>query len=132
MPGRRSTGMLAATDAGGVLVAVRTEPGREATREIAHETIVEARDVDKRYDTGSLQVHALRGVTFSVPRGEMVAIMGPSGSGKTTLLNCLSGLDAIDGGEVLIEGVVARQHVRRRRARTTALGAWASSSSSTT
>src|SRR6185437_11430989 len=40
-----------------------------------------------------------------VPRGEMVAIMGPSGSGKTTLLNCLSGLDAIDGGEVLIDGV---------------------------
>src|SRR4051812_43775515 len=37
--------------------------------------------------------------------GEMVAIMGPSGSGKTTLLNCLSGLDRIDGGEVLIEGV---------------------------
>jgi putative ABC transport system ATP-binding protein len=86
-------------------VAVRTEPERETTREIAHETIVEARGVDKRYDTGSLQVHALREVTFEVPRGEMVAIMGPSGSGKTTLLNCLSGLDAIDDGEVLIEGV---------------------------
>ena len=86
-------------------MAVRVEPGREATREIVHETIVEARGVDKRYDTGALQVHALRGVSFRVPRGEMVAIMGPSGSGKTTLLNCLSGLDAIDGGEVLIEGV---------------------------
>jgi ABC-type lipoprotein export system ATPase subunit len=67
--------------------------------------IVEARSVDKLYDTGKVQVHALRGVSFSVPRGEMVAIMGPSGSGKTTLLNCLSGLDRIDGGEVLIEGV---------------------------
>jgi putative ABC transport system ATP-binding protein len=71
----------------------------------AGETIVEARGVDKRYDTGKLQVHALRGVTFSVERGEMVGIMGPSGSGKTTLLNCLSGLDSIDGGEVRIEGV---------------------------
>src|SRR6266540_708441 len=69
------------------------------------EPIVEARRVDKRYDTGKVEVHALRGVSFAVPRGEMVAIMGPSGSGKTTLLNCLSGLDAIDGGEVLIEGV---------------------------
>jgi ABC-type lipoprotein export system ATPase subunit len=69
------------------------------------ETIVEAREIDKRYDTGTLEVHALRSVSFSVSRGEMLAIMGPSGSGKTTLLNCLSGLDAIDEGEVLIEGV---------------------------
>jgi putative ABC transport system ATP-binding protein len=69
------------------------------------ESIVEARAVDKVYDTGKVEVHALRGVSFSVPRGEMVAIMGPSGSGKTTLLNCLSGLDRVDGGEVMIEGV---------------------------
>jgi ABC-type lipoprotein export system ATPase subunit len=69
------------------------------------EPIVEARRVDRTYDTGKVQVHALRGVDLSVGRGEMVAIMGPSGSGKTTLLNCLSGLDAIDGGEIFIEGV---------------------------
>jgi putative ABC transport system ATP-binding protein len=69
------------------------------------ETIVEATGVDKIYDTGKVQVQALRGVSFGVRRGEMVAIMGPSGSGKTTLLNCLSGLDRIDGGEVAIEGV---------------------------
>jgi ABC-type lipoprotein export system ATPase subunit len=69
------------------------------------ESIVRAQGVDKRYETGQVVVHALRGVSFSVRRGEMVAIMGPSGSGKTTLLNCLSGLDAIDSGDVLIEGV---------------------------
>lgn len=71
----------------------------------AIDAIVEARSVDKRYDTGELQVNALHGVSMAVRRGEMVAIMGPSGSGKTTLLNCLSGLDRIDAGEVLIEGV---------------------------
>ena len=70
----------------------------------APEPIVQARAVHKTYDTGRVRVHALRGVDLTVGRGEMVAIMGPSGCGKTTLLNCLSGLDAIDAGEVVIEG----------------------------
>ncbi len=67
--------------------------------------IIQARDISKTYSTGSLTVNALRGVDLSVRRGEMVAIMGPSGCGKTTLLNCLSGLDEIDSGRVLIDGV---------------------------
>ena len=79
-------------------------PAAVESREVVA-PMVEASSVDKRYDTGKVQVHALQGVSFKVPRGQMVAIMGPSGSGKTTLLNCLSGLDAIDDGEVLIEGV---------------------------
>jgi len=66
--------------------------------------IVEARDVWRVYDTGKVRVNALNGVSLSVARGEMLAIMGPSGSGKSTLLNCLSGLDSIDRGDVLIEG----------------------------
>src|SRR5204863_2174508 len=81
---------------------VTVEP--EAAPSVA-DAIVEATGVDKIYDTGKVQVQALRSISFAVHRGEMVAIMGPSGSGKTTLLNCLSGLDRIDGGEVAIEGV---------------------------
>jgi putative ABC transport system ATP-binding protein len=54
-------------------------------------------------------VHALRGVDLDVQRGEMVTIMGPSGCGKTTLLNCLSGLDGVDQGEVLIDGTPLAQ-----------------------
>ena len=68
--------------------------------------IVAAGGIHKTYDTGTVKVHALRGVDLNVTRGEMVAIMGPSGCGKTTLLNCLSGLDDLDAGQVLIDGVV--------------------------
>ena len=64
---------------------------------------IAAQGIHKTYDTGKVEVHALRGVDLHVKRGEMVAIMGPSGCGKTTLLNCLSGLDEIDAGEVLID-----------------------------
>ncbi len=66
--------------------------------------IIAASDVHKTYDAGGQPVHALRGVSLSVSRGEMVTIMGPSGCGKTTLLNCLSGLETIDQGEIAIEG----------------------------
>jgi len=66
--------------------------------------IVTATDVVKTYDTGYSQVRALRGVSLSVQRGEMVAIMGPSGCGKTTLLNCLSGLDDVDSGQIVVDG----------------------------
>jgi putative ABC transport system ATP-binding protein len=66
--------------------------------------IIEAADVVKTYDTGYSKVPALKGVSLSVERGEMVAIMGPSGCGKTTLLNCLSGLDDIDSGRVTVDG----------------------------
>ena len=69
------------------------------------EIAVQAIDVVKTYETDTVEVRALRGVSLSVPRGDMVAIMGPSGCGKTTLLNCLSGLDDVDSGLVLVDGV---------------------------
>ena len=70
------------------------------------ELIVQATGIYKTYDTGKLKVEALKGIDLEVRSGEMVAIMGPSGCGKTTLLNCLSGLDEIDAGQVLIDGVL--------------------------
>ena len=78
--------------------------GNSASGAAPEETVIHARDVVKTYDTGIIQVHALRGVNLEVKRGEMVAIMGPSGCGKTTLLNSLSGLDDFDSGIVLING----------------------------
>ena len=66
--------------------------------------IIIATDVHKTYDTGKYQVNALRGIDLSIKRGEMVAVMGPSGCGKTTLLNCLSGLDDVNKGNVIIDG----------------------------
>ncbi len=81
----------------------RTKTGvQESNRDAS--TIIEAVDVRKTYNTGKMEVPALRGVDFTVSRGEMVAIMGPSGCGKTTLLNCLSGLDTINDGQILIAG----------------------------
>ena len=73
------------------------------------ELMVSATGLQKTYDTGSLKVQALRGVDLHVSRGEMVAIMGPSGCGKTTLLNCLSGLDEVDSGQILIDGMALNQ-----------------------
>ena len=67
--------------------------------------IISADEIHKTYHSGVVEVHVLKGVDLHVSRGEMVAIMGPSGCGKTTLLNCLSGLDEIDGGSVVIDGV---------------------------
>lgn len=66
--------------------------------------IIQVADLVKTYDTGAVRVHALRGVSLSVAKGEMVAIMGPSGCGKTTLLNCVSGIDEPTSGSVKIEG----------------------------
>jgi len=68
------------------------------------EPILAAAAVRKVYRTGADEVEALRSLDLSVAHGEFVAVMGPSGSGKTTLLNCLSGLDSIDGGSVVVEG----------------------------
>lgn len=70
----------------------------------ATDDLLVATGVSKRYRTGAETVEALSDLSVTIKRGEFLSVMGPSGSGKTTFLNCLSGLDEIDGGNVLIEG----------------------------
>ena len=69
------------------------------------EAMLRAEGLRKVYRTGAEEVVALHDLDLVVDDGEFVSIMGPSGSGKTTLLNCCSGLDDIDGGRVLLDGV---------------------------
>jgi len=69
------------------------------------DTALAIRDVTKVFDLGTVQVHALRGVSLEIGRGEFVAIMGTSGSGKSTLMNILGCLDRPSGGDYLLEGV---------------------------
>ncbi|MGW3459644.1 ABC transporter ATP-binding protein, partial [Streptomyces olivaceoviridis] len=71
---------------------------------VVTETMVRVEGVHKSYGVGAAAVHALRGVSFEVPRGELVALKGRSGSGKTTLLNIVGGLDTPDQGRVEVEG----------------------------
>jgi len=67
--------------------------------------VIRAVDVKKVYRMGSIEVHALRGATLDVRRGEYLSIMGPSGSGKTTLFNMIGGLDKPTEGKVYIDQV---------------------------
>ena len=66
--------------------------------------LLEVQSISKTYGSGEAAVHALKNVSFSVPKGEYVAIVGESGSGKSTLLNQLAGLEKPTRGEVFIGG----------------------------
>ena len=66
--------------------------------------LLEVQSISKTYGSGEAAVHALKNVSFSVPKGEYVAIVGESGSGKRTLLNMIGALDNPTSGKVLIEG----------------------------
>jgi putative ABC transport system ATP-binding protein len=82
--------------------------------------MVEARAVSRTFGHGSTAVHAVRGVSFAVRRGRLVALVGRSGSGKTTLLNIIGGLDSPTSGEVFVGGrnmsaMAARERTMLRR-----------------
>jgi len=69
------------------------------------EAFIEAHDLRKTYRVGRIDVPALRGISFTVPRGKFVTVVGPSGSGKSTLFYLLGGLTQADSGSVVIDGV---------------------------
>jgi ABC-type lipoprotein export system ATPase subunit len=77
--------------------------------------IIKAQHVKKIYRNGQLRVEALSDISLEIAKAEIVAIMGPSGCGKTTLLNCLSGLDAIDEGDIYIRNDNLRDLSERER-----------------
>jgi putative ABC transport system ATP-binding protein len=86
--------------------------------------VVSAVELYRFYHVGDEEVRALRGVSLSLIKGELVAVVGPSGCGKSTLINCLAGLDDPDGGHVMVAGerMTRRPEVSRARLRARRLG----------
>ncbi|MFL6300398.1 MAG: ABC transporter ATP-binding protein [Terriglobales bacterium] len=72
---------------------------------VAGEKLIQVKDVHKYYDLGETQVHALRGISVEIARGEFVAVMGSSGSGKSTFMNILGCLDKPSSGSYWLEGI---------------------------
>jgi len=65
--------------------------------------MIKLKNVSKKYQQGGREVHALRGVSLSIKKGEFLSVMGPSGSGKSTLLNLIGGLDQPTSGQIFID-----------------------------
>jgi putative ABC transport system ATP-binding protein len=86
--------------------------------------IIQAENLTKVYRTGKVEVPALRGISFSVERGEFVSIVGPSGSGKSTLFYLLGGLTQATSGSVIIDGVdfASLKDAERTRMRKSKIG----------
>ncbi|MFE9697433.1 ABC transporter ATP-binding protein [Streptomyces sp. NPDC006270] len=80
------------------------QPGTAPAEGRDRTAMVSVEDLHRSYGSGAAAVHALRGVSFEIPRGELVALKGRSGSGKTTLLNLVGGLDTPDGGRITVDG----------------------------
>ncbi len=79
--------------------------------------LVIAKDLVKTYQSGEIEVRALRGISFEIDSGQFVSFTGPSGSGKTTLLNLIGSLDIQTSGELIVAGQAVNQLDIRQRAR---------------
>jgi putative ABC transport system ATP-binding protein len=86
-------------------MATTAEREANLTTKNGPETAIVVQDVHKYYDLGETRVHALRGVSIEIARGEFVAIMGASGGGKSTFMNILGCLDKPSAGRYLLEGI---------------------------
>src|SRR5438105_11658020 len=75
--------------------------------------VIRIEDAHKYYELGETRVHALRGVSLEIRRGEFVAIMGASGSGKSTFMNMLGCLDRITSGQYFLEGIDVSSHDKK-------------------
>ena len=87
--------------------------GAQATQEAP--VLVDVRDVARTFGSGRTAAHALRGVSFTVRRGQLTVLCGRSGSGKTTLLNVIGGLDTPTGGTVTVAGREVTRMTERER-----------------
>ncbi|MBE0452274.1 ABC transporter ATP-binding protein [Roseovarius autotrophicus] len=79
------------------------------------ETVIAARDLDLTFETGDGQVHALKGITLDIRKGDFVSFIGPSGCGKTTFLRCIAALEQPTGGSLSVNGMTPDE-ARRARA----------------
>lgn len=79
----------------------------------AASAVLRVEELHKYYELGETRVHALRGVSLEIQRGEFVAIMGASGSGKSTFMNILGCLDRASAGRYLLEGIDVAQHDKK-------------------
>ncbi len=77
-------------------------------------SFVEFRDVKKTYRMGEVRIEALRGVSFSVEKGEFCVVVGASGAGKTTILNILGGMDSLTSGQVFLDGNEISSYNRKK------------------